>query len=208
MPGSTAEKRIRRRRASAPPKGSPFSTRLAGRLAQDGSREAGRSPTVRPARLLPALRSASNRTLSRHMMRPWRFRRPPSPLGFRSASRNARSRRRAVPSRTLRVTRRRGRAAPSFGSGGASGRDGAPWKRGSPSWRGAPSAARLRARTGRAASAGTAGGCGTGCADSRRRCHAAGHVRQARTAESVVFTHCPPGPLARNACTSQSRAMP
>ena len=28
-----------------------------------------------------------------------------------------------------------------------------------------------------------------------------------RTAESVVFTHCPPGPLARNACTSQSRAM-
>ena len=28
-----------------------------------------------------------------------------------------------------------------------------------------------------------------------------------RTAESVVFTHWPPGPLARNACTSQSRAI-
>lgn len=27
-----------------------------------------------------------------------------------------------------------------------------------------------------------------------------------RTAESVVFTPCPPGPVARNTCTSQSRA--
>ena len=27
-----------------------------------------------------------------------------------------------------------------------------------------------------------------------------------RTAESVVFTPCPPGPVARKTCTSQSRA--